>query len=485
MIESTNPCGEQPLLPYEACNLGSINLSKMVSHQGVDFEKLRTTVHNSVRFLDNVIEMNQFPLKKIEDIVRGNRKIGLGVMGWADMLMKLGIQYNSEDALNFGEEIMGFIQKESKAASRQLAVERGPFPNFSKSVFALRNEPPIRNATTTTIAPTGTISIIAGASSGIEPLYAICFVRNVLDGTKMIEVNTVFEAIAQKEGFYSKSLMEQIAKSNSVQNIEEIPPSIRRIFVAAHDIAPSWHIRMQAAFQKHTDNAVSKTVNFRNEATREDISEVYFLAYKTGCKGVTVYRDGCRQNQVLSTSDTTKTEKTGKSSSGLSITPRPRPDVTFGMTRKLKTGCGTLYVTINYDDNKHPFELFSTMGKAGGCAASQAEAISRLISFALRSGASVKEIITQIKGISCHSISWSKGGKILSCADAIARALEEAFDNTHTLNKAPIPHMVEGSPVKRNKSDSLRKGACPECGASLAYEEGCMHCYSCSYSECD
>lgn len=486
-IESTNPCGEQPLLPYEACNLGSINLSRVVNHQGIDFDALGKTVHMAVRFLDDVIEMNRFPLKKIDEMVKGNRKIGLGIMGWADMLLKLGIPYNSEEALGLAEEIMKFINEESKKASRELANERGAFPNFKDSSYDLKGEEPIRNATTTTIAPTGTISIIAGASSGIEPLYAVCYIRNVLDGTKLIEINPIFEAIAKREGFYSKKMMENIAKQSSIQDMDEIPPDIRKIFVTAHDIAPSWHIRMQAAFQKHTDNAVSKTVNFHNEATREDIAEVYFLAYKTGCKGATVYRDGSRQQQVLST-DSSKSESAAisdkNSSSILSVTPRHRPDLTYGMTRKLKTGCGTLYVTINYDDKNKPFELFSTMGKAGGCAASQAEAISRLISFALRSGANTKEVIKQLKGISCHSISWSKGGKILSCADAIAKALEESLDNQLNSGKSlTTPPMAE-SMVKRERSATLRKGACPECGSSLTYEEGCMKCYSCSYSEC-
>lgn len=485
-IESTNPCGEQPLLPYEACNLGSIHLGKMVNHQGIDFDHLRETVHTAVRFLDDVIEMNRFPLQKIDEMARGNRKIGLGVMGFADLLIKLGIPYNSDEALGVGEEVMKFISEEARKATQALAVERGPFPNFSGSTYDRRGELPMRNATTTTIAPTGTISIIAGASSGIEPLYAVCFTRTILDGTKMIEVNPVFEAIAKREGFYSKELMDKITRQNSIQHMVEIPPEIRRIFVTAHDIAPSWHIRMQAGFQKYTDNAVSKTVNFRHEATKEDIAEVYFLAYRTGCKGVTVYRDGCRQQQVLSTASTSASDqkKEGKSAGTLSAVPRPRPDLTRGTTRKLKTGCGTLYVTINCDEHNRPFELFSTMGKAGGCAASQAEAISRLISFALRSGADTKEIIKQLKGISCQSISWTRGGKILSCADAIARALEEAFGNNHAISQTSTTALVATKSAS-SRSKTTQRGACPECGGSLSYEEGCMRCYSCGYSECD
>ena len=480
-IESTNPCGEQPLLPYESCNLGSINLSRMVTERGIDFDHLKETVHLAVRFLDNVIEMNRYPLPMIEKMTKLNRKIGLGVMGFADMLIKLGVPYNSEEAPGIAESLMKFIQDESRATSRELARERNQFPAFAQSVYARRNDEPLRNATTTTIAPTGTISIIAGASSGIEPLYAVCFVRNVLDGAKLVEAHPIFEAIAKREGFYSRELMEKIARKNSIQDFEEIPRELRRIFVTAHDISPAWHIRMQAAFQKYTDNAVSKTVNFRHEATPEDVAEVYFLAYRTGCKGVTVYRDGSRQEQVLTTQQTK-----GKGQKEIqfekrpfSVAPRPRPEITHGITRKIKTGCGTLYVTINYDENGKPFELFSTMGKAGGCAASQAEAISRLISFALRSGANTPEIIKQLKGISCHSISWNKGGKILSCADAIAKALETALDN-HSSLQTPTSSEFQAN----HKSESLQKGACPECGGSLTYEEGCMRCYSCGYSEC-
>lgn len=506
-IESTNPCGEQPLLPYESCNLGSINLSKMVINHSnkavIDWERLRNVTHLSVRFLDNVIEANKYPLPMIEKMTKSNRKIGLGIMGWADMLIQLGVPYNSEAALSLAEEVMKFIDIESKEASRKLAVERGPFPNFKGSIYDRPGEPPIRNATTTTIAPTGTISIIAGASSGIEPLYAVCFTRNVLDGEKLIEVHPIFKEIAQAKGFYSETLMKKIASSNSIQQMDEIPKEIRDAFITAHDVTPEWHIRMQAAFQKHTDNAVSKTVNFHNEATKEDVAEVYFLAYRLGCKGVTVYRDGSRGQQVLSTSPETAAKKPDGApalQSPFSAPPRPRAEIIFGSTRKMKTGCGNLYVTTNYDENARPFELFSTMGKAGGCAASQAEAISRLISFALRSGANAKEIVKQLKGISCHSTSWGKNGKILSCSDAIAKALEESSENNWNgplpatqpaHGHKPMPHSpgltahADGGKSRRhNKSESLKKGACPDCGGILSFEEGCMVCHACGYSEC-
>ena len=494
-IESTNPCGEQPLLPYESCNLGSINLSLMVDKNGVNFPRLKKIVHMAVRFLDNVIELNKYPMPMIEKMTKANRKVGLGIMGFADLLIKLGIPYDSEAALKKADEVMKFIDDESKKASRKLAKERGAFPNFKGSVY--ETQPPLRNATTTTIAPTGTISIIAGASGGIEPLFAVCFVRNVLDGTKLIETHPMFEAIAKRDGFYSEELMNKIAEHNTIKDLEEIPADVRKLFVTAHDTSPLAHIRMQAAFQKYTDNAVSKTVNFRHEATREDVAEVYFLAYRTGCKGVTVYRDGSRSEQVLSTGKTAKKETIMVNAKGAILAkPLPRPELIHGSTRKMKTGCGNLYVTINCNEEGKPFELFSTMGKAGGCAASQAEAISRLISFSLRSGSGVKDIIKQVKGISCHSIAWAKGGKILSCADAIAKALEISIIQKkvpHAVPQSapepapqPMATVTLGGDVTQtvSKSESLRKGACPDCGGILSYEEGCMRCYTCGYSEC-
>ncbi len=302
-IESTNPCGEQPLLPYESCNLGSINLSKMISYHGgeakIDYPKLRKTVRTAVHFLDNVIDMNNYPLSEIAEMTHANRKIGLGVMGFADMLIMLNVPYNSEEAIRIGEEVMKFIHDEGVLMSQELARERGPFPNFKESIF--RNEEPRRNATITTIAPTGTISIIAGCSSGIEPIFAISYVRkNILDqGDELIEVNPLFERIAYEKGFYSEDLMREIATKGSIQNMHRIPEDIRRIFVTAHDITPEDHIRMQAAFQKYTDNAVSKTVNFPSYATTQDVEKVYLLAYKLGCKGVTIYRDQSRKKQVL------------------------------------------------------------------------------------------------------------------------------------------------------------------------------------------
>jgi ribonucleoside-diphosphate reductase alpha chain len=486
-IESTNPCGEQPLLPFESCNLGSINLSKMVTGGKIDFPQLKSVVHMAVRFLDDVIDMNRYPLDKISEMTKGNRKIGLGVMGFADLLIQLGIPYDTDEALKVGSEVMGFIDRESKEASRALAAERGPFPNFPKSRCARDGADAIRNATTTTIAPTGTISIIAGASSGIEPLFAVSFFRKVLDDDRLVEVNPLFEKIARREGFYTEELMEAIAEKGSIHDMEEIPERVRKLFVTAHEIEPEWHVKMQAAFQTSTDNAVSKTVNFQNSATREDVETVYRLAYSLNCKGVTVYRDGSRSEQVLNLGSGEKTKETEAvavepEEGGFLRKPRPRPAVMQGITRKTRTGCGNLYVTINEDEKGEPFEVFSWMGKAGGCAQSQTEAICRLISFALRSGSDVVPIIGQLKGISCHSTVWGEGGKILSCADSIGRAIESYL---HMREMEPLP---EGSRPRRKTAPIeirlSKKGACPDCGGIVDHDSGCVTCRVCGYSEC-
>jgi len=302
-IESTNPCGEQPLLPYEACNLGSINLAHMVKEEDgitqVDYRRLGKIVHTAVRFLDDVIDMSKYPLEKIREMVNGNRKIGLGVMGWADLLVIMGIPYDSEEALELGGKIMSFVQDESKEASKKLAEEKDEFPNFEGSIFDSPEGYKIRNATTTTIAPTGTLSIIADCSSGIEPIFAVSFVKNVMDNDKLLEVNKYFKSIAEEKGFYSKELMERIAEKGHIKDIEEVPEEYKRIFITAHEVSPKWHVRSQSAFQKFVDNAVSKTVNFANSATVQDVEDVYMLSYRLGCKGITIFRDGSRDAQVL------------------------------------------------------------------------------------------------------------------------------------------------------------------------------------------
>lgn len=480
-IESTNPCGEQPLLPYEACNLGSINLSKMVciTEQGndVDWDKLADVVHRGIRFLDDVIEVNNYPLPEIGELARGNRKVGLGVMGWADMLIKLGLAYDSPEAVALGEKVMGFIDAEAKSASRTLAKQRGAFPNFAGSIYDTPESEPIRNATVTTIAPTGTLSIIANCSSGVEPLFAVSYVRTVMDNDRLVEVNPLFEEIAVKRGFYSRDLMALIADHGSVRDIEEVPRDIQHVFVTAHDIAPEWHIKTQAAFQVHCDNAVSKTVNFGHEATPDDVRHVYDLAYELGVKGVTIYRDGSKEGQVLTTG---KSAQAAGSADVVArageIEPRPRPSVTVGRTEKIQTGCGNLYVTVNWDE-QGICEVFTQMGKSGGCAASQSEALSRLISVSLRAGVDPDAIIKHLRGIRCPSPCWAEGGKVLSCADAVGIVMEHQLEFIET--------GVAGVGVSKHVDalDNL-SGACPECGGALEHESGCAVCRSCGYSKC-
>lgn len=466
-IESTNPCGEQPLLPYESCNLGSINLSKMVRDRTIDFSHLREVVHLAVHFLDNVIDQNRFPIPQIEEMTKGNRKIGLGVMGFADMLIRLGIPYNSREALKTAEKVMQFISTEATAASRALAEERGPFPNFSSSIY----KEEIRNASRTTIAPTGSLSIIADCSSGIEPLFALSFVRkNILNDMEMMEVNPLFEDVARERGFHTPELMEEVTKKGSVQEIEDVPDEVKQVFVTAHDITPEWHVKMQAAFQKYTDNAVSKTVNFAHTATEDDVAGVFRLAYELGCKGVTVYRDGSRETQVLNKGETRENEIKGAAKS-----PRPRPELTRGGTVKIATGCGSLYVTIN-EDELGLCEVFARMGKSGGCISSHSEAIGRLISLALRTGVDVESIMKQLKGIRCPKAAFLHGEKVLSCADAIQIAIQRYIHNGPTSMQLSLDGLNDGL--------WGRCPECPECGAMLEMQEGCLKCRSCGYTEC-
>lgn len=469
-IESTNPCGEQPLLPYESCNLGSINLANMVNDGEVDWDKLGTTVKLATRFLDNVIEANKYPLPEIDEMTRANRKIGLGVMGWADMLILLGIPYNSKEAIDLGEKVMKFINDTSHETSILLAAERGPFPNFKGSSYDQPGAEPIRNATCTTIAPTGTISIIANSSSGVEPLFAVSYIRQVLDNNRLIEVHPIFERIAKERGFYSEALMQEIAEKGTVQGIDAIPEDVRRVFVTSHDITPEDHVLMQAAIQRHTDNAVSKTVNFCNNASRDDVATVYRLAYQQGCKGVTIYRDGSRDLQVLSVAkkeESAKPEDSVPMESKKPSRKRERPRALTGSTYQMETGCGPLYITINQDE-KGLFELFTTMGKAGGCAASQCEAIGRLVSLAWRSGVQARQTVKQMIGITCHKPAGFGENRVTSCADAVAKAIE-----LHMLNDEDSKTL--------HVSNS---GACPECGGPVEHEGGCCVCHACGYSEC-
>ena len=477
-IESTNPCGEQPLLPYESCNLGSLNLARMLREKDgkyeIDYDLLGETVDTAIHFLDNVIEVNKYPLPQIEEMTLATRKIGLGVMGFADMLYRLGIPYNSEEGIQVANDVMGFINERAHAASIALAEKRGAFPLYEKSTLAAGGKP-YRNATCTTIAPTGTISIICGASSGVEPLFALSFVRNVMDDDELPQVDPYFAEVAKREGFYSDALMRRIAKEGTLAHIDEVPEHVKRVFVTAHDISPKYHIRMQSAFQRHTDNAVSKTVNFRNEATREEVAEVFTLAYKLGCKGVTIYRDGSRSGQVLYVGDK---KKDGAEATPVvrAVTPRPRPEITRGITEKVVIGCGNLYVTVNYDD-EGICEVFANLGRAGGCP-SQSEAASRLISTALRSGMDVNAVIEQLKGIRCLSTVRQRATnpniKVLSCPDAIGKVLEKvakikAQEDAERMHSAVIPPiekepLTDGCEVMDGVPAEV--GApCPECGA--------------------
>lgn len=494
-IESTNPCGEQPLLPYESCNLGSINLSNFVKDGEVDWIRLRDITRCAVRFLDDVIDMNKYPLPEIAEMSRANRKIGLGVMGFADMLIQLEIPYNSDEAVGAAEEVMKFIQQEGKKMSEELAKERGVFPNWKESIYGERGQK-IRNATITTIAPTGSISMIADASSGIEPLFAVSFIKNVMDKDELVMTNPVFLSVSKAMGFYSEELMRKIAKSGTLEGIKEVPEAVRRAFVVAHDVSPIWHLKIQAAFQKYIDNAASKTVNFSNKATEKEVKEAYMLAHELGCKGVTIYRDGSRDEQVLNIGKVNKKDNQDASPKTEGRMVKERAKITHGRTIQIMTGCGKLYVTVNEDENGKPFELFSMMGKAGGCAASQAEAISRMVSTSLRSGIEPKIIIKHLKSIACHRPFGFGPDRVTSCSDAIARALE-SFISPPTLGIVKEPNIVEEQEqleIKIENSNVPGKhqiargsyigGICRECGGPIEYEGGCMVCRSCGYSEC-
>ena len=475
LYEATNPCGEQPLLPYESCNLGSINLSKMLKtvvdasnpsrpyKYEIDWDKLAGTVEKGVHFLDNVIEANKYPLNDIDKWTKDLRKIGLGVMGWADILTLLEIPYDSEQALQLGEQVMSFIKEKSHAASRRLAETRGVFPLWKKSFFF--NEEagfgtPMRNSTVTTIAPAGTISIIAGCSSGIEPIFAVSYVRNVMDNTKLVEVNPYFEKVAKERGFFSEELMERISQTGSMAHFSEIPEDVKQSFVTSHDIKPEWHIKMQASFQKFTDNAVSKTINLPEEATVEDVETAYWMAYKLNCKGVTVYRDGCRKGQVLSFKKESKKPE--------QVTIKERPDLLQGFTEKIKTGYGNLYVTVNTFNGK-PFEVFAQIGKSGYTTMADTEAVCRLISLAFRSGVKVEDVVEQLMGIGGASQIFQEGGIVTSIPDAIAKVLKK--------------HFINGKGNKSVKKD-IDLEICPDCGGGLVYKEGCVLCYECGFSKC-
>ncbi|MEW5784630.1 MAG: LAGLIDADG family homing endonuclease [Bacillota bacterium] len=456
-------CGEQPLLPYEACCLGSINLGKFVKDKQVDWDRLRQVVKLAVRFLDNVIDASNYVIDEIEQMHKnGNRKSGLGVMGWHDMLVRLGIPYDSEAALETAERVMQFISEEAKQESVALAEERGVFPNFVGSIYDTgRPEDRVRNATRTTIAPTGTISILGGASSGIEPYFSIAYVRkNILGGVDLAEVNQLFLETARSEGFFSEELIQGLAQTGCIPADAPVPGKIRELFKTAMEIDVTWHVRHQAAFQKYTDNAVSKTINLKKEATPEEVKFAYLTAWKLGCKGITIYRDASREKQVLNT---------GTASEKDNLKPTKRPKTLRGHTTSIRTPLGNLFITVNMVDGR-PFELFAQIGKAGSDVIAFTEAIARLISLALRCGVSVDEIVTQLEGIGgARSVGFGPN-RIMSVPDAIGRALQELVQSE-----------LQDSDPKRNSHLEI----CPDCGTgALIRAEGCSKCEACGFSEC-
>ncbi|NIN72340.1 MAG: vitamin B12-dependent ribonucleotide reductase [Gemmatimonadetes bacterium] len=581
--EATNPCGEQPLLPFDVCNLGSINLGAFVKEGIVDWDGLRQAVHTSTHFLDNVIDANRYPLPEITDLAQRIRRIGLGVMGWADMLVRLEIAYGSDESLELAGRVMQFVDEEAKVESERLAALRGVFPEWDRSIWGpdatcaraasgnrVRAERRLRNCNLTTVAPTGTISIIAGCSGGIEPLFAVAFMRNQA-GTLMPDVNDDFVALARRQGWYSDQLMERIACEGHI-HFDGVPEQVRQVFVTAHDVSPEQHVRMQAAFQRYVDSAISKTCNFPAAASPGYVRAIYELAYELGCKGVTVYRDGSREGQVLSTGKTAeavvKSFDSVKNMSSVSEVGRKgedvagdagvaseaelasleraaenqqlraelellakdnerlkrelsakqgelmgkpfvreRPDKLRGVTRKMLSPLGTLYVTINEDEKGRPFEVFTTLGKAGGAAMADAEAISRLISLALRSGVPLSTISKQLRGISCDRAVGFGAKKILSVPDAVALAIEEYLvEKEGEQQVLPLTDPQTGSKgnggtqsaeppnIGRGLFDDPTKHfgrdikafieTCPDCGFSLQFAEGCMKCTACGYSEC-
>ncbi|MQF69122.1 adenosylcobalamin-dependent ribonucleoside-diphosphate reductase [SAR202 cluster bacterium AD-804-J14_MRT_500m] len=493
-LDSTNPCGEVPLLPFEACNLGSINLAKFTNDSGFNIDGLTQVTRTATRFLDNVVTINSFPIQEVKSAVDKTRKIGLGIMGWHDALVKLNVPFDSPKAMELADTVMGTINNVARDTSIELARERGPYPECREAI-------PIRNATRTCIAPTGSISVIAGASSGIEPIYALAFVKNVLDGKQLREVNPYFEQIAKQRGFYSEDLVAEIARTGSAQNIAEVPDDVKDLFKTSLEIDYQTHVNMQAIFQKHTDLAVSKTINMPNTATKDDIEQAYRTAYSTRCKGITIYRDGSKPTQVLEIQSQKPTAETADTISKRGLKPRVRPREMMGVTERVRTGHGNMYVSINFDDANKPFEVFSTLGKAGGCESASLEAISRLISLALRSGVDPKTISEQVRGITCVP-AWDEGVLVGSPADAVALAMERHITGSArgegwggyaaqlrlaTETKEMTGPTLHGNGNGNGSNASHNHGAgvrCPDCNTELIFQESCLSCLSCGWNRC-
>ncbi len=517
IMEATNPCGEQPLLPFEACNLGSINLAKFVVEKrgAPHFDQVAyaDSIRLCTRFLDNIVDANNYQLPEIDRMCKGNRKIGLGVMGYADALFRMGIPYNSEDAVAFGEELMRQMNDVSHDLSEALAVEKGSFPNWKGSLWDTRHHRRMRNACTTTVAPTGTISILANCSGGIEPLFSLAFFRNVLNGQQLVEVNDIFEKLAKERGFHSDELMRKISQEGTIQHCEEIPEDVRRVFACAHDITPEWHVKTQAAFQRHCDSSISKTINFDESATREDVEKIYLWAYEHRCKGVTVYRDGSRSNQPMAL-DNQKKEEVVKVVAGPAV-PIDVPEIMPCLRIRQRTPFGNMHVKICVEPQSGmEREVFAQLGKGGDLANSDLEAICRLLSLYLRSSGTLEEAVKQLSGIGSNLTIPTKDGRIMSLADGVGRALRRyllckkrngleamllgrvtVVDGEEpaqgTAPKATFVAKVETAPAPRanghggnGHATTLFKIKCPECQGALAFEEGCVKCHGCGFSQC-
>ena len=503
-MTATNPCGEQPLLPYESCNLGSINLHNFViegpSGPKVDYDRLRGVVRAATRFLDNVIDANSYSVDKIEEMTRMTRKIGLGVMGFADMLIKMRVPYDSEEGLELGRQVMRFIREESDRMSEEMTERRGVFPAFKGSIYDAPGQPKMRNACRLTVAPTGTISMIAGCSSGIEPLFALSYHKhNILGGESLIYVDGQFEEAAREGGFYSDDLMNYLADGGSLQERDDVPSWAKQLFVTAADISPEMHVKMQAAFQESVDAAISKTINFPNDATEDDVERAYMLAWELGCKGITVYRAGSREAEVLTAGQEQDAGEAASPGPDVArpdmLTERRRPPVIKGVTERVRTGHGNMYVTINYDENDDPFEVFIAVGKAGGCDSAQLEGISRLATLALRAGIDPNQVIKHLQGITCCP-AWDNGALVRSAPDALAIVLGRHLkldEDTAPVQPAAsaiqpgmFPPRLGEQTNGANGHVSINADRCPDCSVgSLVYQEGCKRCPECGYNKCE
>ena len=520
LIEATNPCGEQPLHPYDSCNLGSINLGRYVRGEGVeaafDWDAYKAVIHTTTRFLDNVIEVNKYPLPQIDQMSKTTRRIGLGVMGFADALYQLGIPYDSEEGCEFGERIMQVLNDESHLASEFLGEERGTFPAWDGSDWQAEGRR-LRNSYTTTVAPTGTISIIAGCSGGIEPMFSLAFLRQVMKDAQGVptilhEVNHVFEEVANDRGFYSDELIEDIVSSGTLHHRDDVPEDVKRVFVTAHDITPHWHMRMQAAFQRHCDSSISKTINFPRDATVEDVAQIYQLAIDSGVKGVTVYRDGCRDVQPMALKGSQRREEATPVESTpapaiqafeasapelpVDIQPIRLPEIMPSLRIRQMTPFGNMHVKVSVDPNeRREREVFAQLGKGGDVANSDLEAICRLLSLWLRVNGSLEQALRQLDGIGSSLTVPTKDGRIMSLADGLARALHRYLSvkeqyglEALLLGRVPAEAFDAGGEKPdlptRKQTISRYKLKCPSCTAVLAFEEGCAKCYQCGFSQC-